>query len=115
MKTNATNREFYPNFNAANYKRFEIKGFRDIRAVSGASDAELVIIPVGTENYGRFNLLFGDLLVIKKVQNLSGIKSDALCACDGENGREIIFASEFKGENLLGVVIRVERDLEVMQ
>ncbi len=121
---------FRPGFDLNNCEKFAIKGFRDIRLVENVGQNERIVgVPVVGDCLKTIGILSGDLLILK-ITNESF--SDKLSVWETPNGRTAKFATKnidgtitlhnksdwkqtWQAEEieLVGVGVRVERDLEV--
>jgi SOS-response transcriptional repressor LexA len=111
------------------WQQWQIKKFRDIRLVTNVGQNERIVgVPVVGDSLNSIGIFHGDILVTKI--NCAA-KPDSLCVWQTPHGRTAKFAREnFDGtvtlhnENgwsqtwqpedvkLIGIVIRIERDLE---
>jgi len=110
------------------WQNWQIKSFRDIRAISDFTQNERYVgIPVNGDSLQKLGIFHGDLLITKLTQeNFAG----KLCIWQTPHGRTAKFAEDnFDGLitlhnkngwrqtwqaseiELIGVVVRVERDL----
>jgi len=105
------------------------KKTREIRAVKNADGKRLFGVHVLGNILKAAGIVDGDILVVKPVENFD---ETSLYVFDTPNGRTAKYAFEFLGDvtlhnkgkwfrrykasdvKLLGVVVRVERDLEVL-
>jgi hypothetical protein len=129
-KTETLDNIFRPGFDLNNCEKFAIKGFRDIRLVEDVGQNEHIVgVPVVGDCLKNIGILHGDLLILK-ITNESF--SDKLSVWETPNGRTAKFATknidgtatlhnksdwnqtwQTEEIELVGVVVRVERDLEV--
>lgn len=122
------NDSFRENFDLSNYEKFSIKSFRDIREIANAAPFDRFIgVPVAGDTLNHLGILHGDLLIVKLTQNY-GSESN-LAVWETRHGWTAKFAYENLDEivlhnkadwsqtwmtdevKLIGVVVRVERDL----
>ncbi len=111
------------------WQNWQIKEFREIRGVSGLSRGQRCVgIPVNGDSLTNLNIVHGDILVTKLTQNY---ETGKLCVWQTPHGRTAKFIREnFDGSvtlhnkngweqrwqpdeiKLVGIVVRVERDME---
>lgn len=125
------NDSFQPNFNLSNIEILKIQSFRDIRQVKGLSFGQRCVgVPVTGDTLKHLGIFHGDILVVKLTKKFA---EKNLCVWETPEGRTAKFAYENFGEivlhnqadwkqtwsinqiKCLGIVVRVERDLEVSQ
>ncbi len=112
--------------NTSKYKKEK----REISAVSGAEATELFTVEQIGSTLNRIRIFHGDKLIVKRC---SEFNETNLYVFDTPDGKTAKFAFEFFGDiflhnnlkwsfnykaeevKVLGVVVRVERDLEVKQ
>jgi SOS-response transcriptional repressor LexA len=109
-----------------NYKKYEIKGFRDIRAFGNENQFETIVgVQVIGDSLNNIGIFHGDLLIVKITDKHA---EENLYVWETPNGRTAKFGYEKFGEivlhnkadweqiwksdevKLFGVVIRSERD-----
>jgi hypothetical protein len=126
MNNQNSDKDFRGNFDLSNYEKYEIKSFRDIRAVGIENQFETIVgVPVDGDSLAHIGILHGDILVVKITDKRT---EENLCVWETPNGRTAKFSYENFGEmtlhnkadwsqswkldeiKLFGVVIRMERD-----
>lgn len=110
------------------WQNWQIKKFRDVRAIGGLSKSERCVgIPVNGDSLEKIGIFHGDILITKLTTEY---KTGKLCVWQTPHGRTAKFAVEnFDGTltlhnkngwsrewqisdvKLIGIVVRVERDL----
>ncbi len=127
MKNQNSDKDFRGNFDFSEYEKYEITGFRDVRAVSIENQFETIAgVPVDGDSLAHIGIFHGDLLIVKITDKHT--KKD-LCVWETPHGRTAKFGYENFGEivlhnkadwkkvwkpdeiKLFGVAIRMERDL----
>jgi hypothetical protein len=127
MNNQNSDKDFHPGFDFSEYEKYEITGFRDIRAVGTENQFETVVgIPVDGDSLANIGIFHGDLLVVKITDKHT---EKDLCVWETPHGRTAKFGYENFGEivlhnkadwkkvwkldeiKLFGVAIRMERDL----
>jgi hypothetical protein len=105
---------FNGKINLKDYEKFAIKSFRDIRAVPNSENAHILGIPFCGKGFEAQGILGGDLLITRLESDLSKVSASSLCIVHTYEGKRIaIYAKDISDEKLFGVVVRIERDLEV--
>ncbi len=107
---------FNGKINLKDYEKFAIKSFRDIRAIPNSENAHIMGIRFDGKGFEAQGILGGDLLITRLESDLSKVSASSLCivhTCEGK--RIAIYARDIFDEKLFGVVVRIERDLEVVR
>ena len=129
MNNQNSDKDFHGNFDLSKYEKYQITGFRDIRAIGIENQFETIVaVPVDGDSLANIGIFHGDLLVVKITDSYT---KENLCVWETPHGRTAKFGYESFGEiilhnkadwrkawnlteiKLFGVVVRVERDLEV--
>lgn len=126
MNNQNSDKDFRGNFDLSKYEKYEIKSFRDIRAVGIENQFETIVgVPVDGDSLAHIGIFHGDLLIVKITDKHT---EKDLYVWETPNGRTAKFGYENFGEmtlhnkadwsqswkldeiKLFGVVIRMERD-----
>jgi hypothetical protein len=126
MNNQNSDKDFRGSFDLSKYEKYQIKGFRDIRAVGVENQFKKIVgVPVIGNSLDNIGIFDGDLLVVKITDKHA---EKDLCVWETPNGRTAKFGYENFGEmtlhnqadwsqswkldeiKLFGVVIRMERD-----
>jgi SOS-response transcriptional repressor LexA len=131
MNSQNTDKDFRPGFDLSNYEKYQIQGFRDIRPINSQNQFDRFVgVPVDGDSLKKIGIFHGDLLIVKITDSYT---KENLCVWETPHGRTAKFAYENFDEivlhnkadwkrvwkaaeiKLLGVVVRIERDLEVIR
>jgi SOS-response transcriptional repressor LexA len=126
MSNQNSDKDFRGSFDFSEYEKYEITGFRNIRAVGIENQFDkFCAVPVDGDSLAHIGIFHGDLLVVKMTDKHT---EKDLCVWETPNGRTAKFSYENFGEivlhnkadwkqswkpteiKLFGVVVRMERD-----
>jgi len=126
MNNQNSDKDFHGNFDLSKYEKYQITGFRDIRAIGIENQFETIVgVPVDGDSLKNIGIFHGDLLIVKITDSYT---KENLCVWETPHGRTAKFGYENFDEivlhnkadwkkvwkldeiKLFGVAIRMERD-----
>lgn len=96
------------------FNGLQIKSFRQIRKIVGSTIKDRFVgILLESDAFQQSGFLRCHILVTRLENSLFNVRKNALCVCQKNGKRILVWEHEITDEKLFGVVVRVERDLEV--